>query len=211
MNHTPFARGRSKRGRQLCAFLLVYAGMAAGLWAQSTTLTALYSFCAQGGTVCTDGSLPYAGLLQATDGNFYGTTYSGGANASGTVYAVTPGGALTTLYSFCSQSNCADGRNPYAGLVQAMDGNVYGTTYSGGNFNDGTVFKSSLSGSLTTLFSFCAGRSFAPAATTLTRRSSRPQMGISMGQLLLVMLMPLFSKSPQPASKAQSHPSAVAW
>jgi uncharacterized repeat protein (TIGR03803 family) len=81
------------------------------------TLTTLYSFCAQSG--CTDGEYPVAGLVQGTDGNFYGTTPEGGANGGGTVFKITPTGTLTTLYSFCAQSGCTDGEDPVAGLVQA--------------------------------------------------------------------------------------------
>ena len=77
----------------------------------SGTLTTLYSFCSQSG--CTDGHSPYAGLVQATNGDFYGTTLYGGANPyCGTVFKITPSGTLTTLYSFCSQSGCTDGANP---------------------------------------------------------------------------------------------------
>src|ERR1022692_3421552 len=114
----------------------------------SGTLTTLYSFCAQSG--CTDGEYPVAGLVQATDGNFYGTTEYGGANSSGsgvnagTVFKITPSGTLTTLYNFCSQSNCTDGYFPCAGLVQATNDYLYGTTYSGGANNKGTVFSLSV-------------------------------------------------------------------
>jgi uncharacterized repeat protein (TIGR03803 family) len=94
------------------------------------TLTSLYSFCNEAN--CADGRWPYAGLLQATDGNFYGTTYLGGANDAGTVFQITPAGTLTTLYSFCSQTNCADGSGPWAALIQATDGNLYGVTGGGG-------------------------------------------------------------------------------
>ncbi len=123
----------------------------------SGALTTLYSFCSQSG--CTDGRAPYKALVQATDGNFYGTTYEGGANnpgIAGTVFKITPSGALTTLYSFCSQSGCTDGRGPYAALVQATDGNFYGTTVYGGANGNGTVFKITPSGALTTLYSFCS-------------------------------------------------------
>src|ERR1035441_10258658 len=78
------------------------------------------------------GGNPYAGLVQASDGNFYGTTFGRGVNGYGTVFKITPAGALTSLYSFCSQMNCADGEYPQAGLVQATDGNFYGTTPEGG-------------------------------------------------------------------------------
>ncbi len=86
--------------------------------------------------------------MQATDGNFYGTTYEGGAIDYGTVFKITPAGTLTTLYSFCSKTNCADGYIPYASLVQATDGNFYGTTTQGDGAygNGGTVFKITPSG-----------------------------------------------------------------
>jgi len=118
-------------------------------------VTTLYSFCSKSG--CADGASPYAGLVQAANGNFYGTTSGGGANGDGTVFEITPGGALTTLYSFCSQTGCTDGEFPYAGLVQGEDGNFYGTTF--GTFTAtryGTVFKITPGGKLTTLYSFCS-------------------------------------------------------
>jgi uncharacterized repeat protein (TIGR03803 family) len=121
----------------------------------SGTLKTLYSFCVRSG--CADGRSPYAGLVQGTDGNFYGSTLQGGANDSGTVFQITPTGTLKTLYSFCAQSSCADGQYPYAGLVQGTDGIFYGTTYQGGsNSNSGTVFAITSSGTLTTLYNFCA-------------------------------------------------------
>ncbi|MFZ0792418.1 MAG: choice-of-anchor tandem repeat GloVer-containing protein [Candidatus Korobacteraceae bacterium] len=110
---------------------------------RSGTLTVLYSFCSQ--PSCTDGSYPKAALMQASDGNFYGTTSSSGAYGQGTVFAITPSGSLTTLYSFCRQSGCPDGANPIAAVIQASDGNFYGTTYAGGANNSGTVFKLSVS------------------------------------------------------------------
>ena len=111
-------------------------------------LITFYSFCAQ--NQCQDGSDPYAGLVLGTDGNLYGTTRNGGTNGGGTVFSITPSARLTTLYSFTGRS---DGANPQATLVQANDGNFYGTTY-GGASNYGTVFKITPSGTLTTLHSF---------------------------------------------------------
>ena len=102
-------------------------------------LTTLYVFCVQ--FECPDGSGPEAGLVQGTDGNFYGTTSGGGANLSGTVFKITPEGTLATLYSFCNDVDCADGADPVAGLIQASDGNFYGTTKGGGANRQGTVFK----------------------------------------------------------------------
>jgi uncharacterized repeat protein (TIGR03803 family) len=75
-----------------------------------------------------DGARPGAALVQGVDGNLYGTTRAGGAGNSGTVFKVTPSGTLTTLYSFCAQSGCGVGVFPLAELVQATNGDFYGTT-----------------------------------------------------------------------------------
>ncbi len=129
----------------------------------SGKLTTLHSFCAVSG--CPDGLYPYAGLIQATNGDFYGTTEAGGSSVQvdacptgcGTVFKMTPSGELTTLYSFCSQSACADGSFPESGLIQASNGDLYGTTVGGGvNGDYGTIFRITPSGSLTTLYSFCS-------------------------------------------------------
>ena len=112
-------------------------------------LTTLYSFCAKSG--CKDGSNPMAPPIEATDGNFYGTTSGGGANASclpagcGTVFAITTSGVLKTLYDFCPQIGCPDGSKPYAALVQDTNGSFYGATHGGGANNDGTIFSLSVS------------------------------------------------------------------
>jgi len=122
-------------------------------------LTTLYSFCAQPN--CTDGGFPYAPLTQGTDGNLYGTASVGGTAGKGTAFRISKSGTLTTLYNFCSQPGCTDGYFPYAGLVEASDGNFYGTTYYGGAFTHcgigvgcGTVFSLSSGGVLNTLHSF---------------------------------------------------------
>jgi uncharacterized repeat protein (TIGR03803 family) len=117
------------------------------------TLTTLYTFCSQGGSFCGDGANPSAGLVLSSNGNFYGTTYSGGANGIGTVFELTPTGTLTTLYSFGSQSD--DGISPNA-LVEASNGDFYGTTEIGGANSAGTIFTITPSGTLTTLYSFCS-------------------------------------------------------
>lgn len=111
-----------------------------------------------------NGSNPFAGLVQGFDGNFYGTTYYGGANNSGTVFKITPAGKLITLYRFCTQSGCTDGAHPSASLVQASNGDFYGTTLAGGANDDGTVFKITLTGTLTTLHSFDGGDGLNPSA-----------------------------------------------
>ena len=88
-----------------------------------------------------DGSAPLGALLLSTDGNFYGTTAAGGPLAGGTIFKMSPSGTFTTLYNFCSLTNCDDGAAPYAGLVQDSHGTFYGTTSAGGGRNDGTVFS----------------------------------------------------------------------
>jgi uncharacterized repeat protein (TIGR03803 family) len=118
----------------------------------SGTLTTLYSF----GNTPSDGGEPQAGLVQGSDGNFYGTTVYGGENGLGTVFRISSNGTLTTLHSF----NISDGDSPVDGLVQGSDGNFYGTTPTGGNTNlnyglgYGTLFQITPSGTLTTLHSF---------------------------------------------------------
>ena len=147
-----------------CGIFLLWATAAIALPAQTTvaptvSFTSLHSFDG------TDGQFPSAALIQGTSGNLYGTTSNGGANNSGTVFKITANGALTTLYNFCSQSNCADGNTPEAGLIQATDGDFYGTTEGGGTNGSciivsiqgcGTVFKITPSGKLTTLYMFCS-------------------------------------------------------
>jgi uncharacterized repeat protein (TIGR03803 family) len=102
-------------------------------------LTTLHTFCKQTG--CPDGQVPDAGLVLATDGNLYGVTSSGGTVGSGTIFKVTPSGAFTSLYSFCSQAGCVDGDSPDGTLIQATNGDFYGTTFSGGTSGAGVVFS----------------------------------------------------------------------
>ena len=116
-------------------------------------LSDIYNFCAQ--TNCTDGSHPYTGLILGTNGDFYGTTELGGANNAGTVFKMTIGGKLTTLYSFCPKTGCTDGQTPTGTLVQASNGNFYGTTYAGGAYGGGTIFEITQSGTFKTLYNFC--------------------------------------------------------
>jgi uncharacterized repeat protein (TIGR03803 family) len=114
------------------------------------TLTILHSFNGS------DGAFATAELVQATDGTFYGTTETGGAQYSGTVFKITPGGNLTTLHSFCTQPGCSDGYQPDAAVVQGNSGNLYGTTQIGGANGFGEVFRITPKGKLKTLYSFCA-------------------------------------------------------
>jgi uncharacterized repeat protein (TIGR03803 family) len=104
--------------------------------------TVLYSFCSQQN--CTDGSQPSAGLI-AVNGKLYGTTYWGGStgcygSGCGVVFLVDPGARTEkVLHTFCTQQNCTDGANPYAGLTHVR-GRLYGTTQNGGAYSTGTVF-----------------------------------------------------------------------
>jgi len=95
------------------------------------SLTVLHSFNGS------DGAYPASTVIQGSDGNFYGTTSTGGANRVGTIFKITPNGTLTTLHSFSG----SDGAVPHGALVQATDGNFYGTTLYGGANGQGTVFR----------------------------------------------------------------------
>jgi uncharacterized repeat protein (TIGR03803 family) len=117
-------------------------------------LTTLYSFCSQ--TNCADGYYgTHSALVQAGDRNFYGTTLDGGTGG-GTVFKITPEGALTTLYTFCRL--CSAGGVAVAGLVQGTDGNFYGTTVSGTDegsvYPYGTIFRITPDGKITFLHAF---------------------------------------------------------
>ncbi|HVM60703.1 MAG TPA: choice-of-anchor tandem repeat GloVer-containing protein [Verrucomicrobiae bacterium] len=121
--------------------------------------TGTYSTLWQFGSSPTDGKSPEAGLVQGSDGFFYGTTSGGGTNGAGVVFRISSAGTLTTLWQFGSSPT--DGVGPVAGLVQGNDGFFYGTTLSGGTNNppygEGTVFRISSVGTLTTLHQFGSG------------------------------------------------------
>jgi uncharacterized repeat protein (TIGR03803 family) len=116
--------------------------------APSGTYTTLYSFAVSPN----DGDQPDAGLVQGSDGNFYGTTLEGGTNNDGIVFRISPTGSLTNLHTFSGYPN--DGDQPLAGLVQGSDGNFYGTTWLGGADEGGTIFRISPNGSFVNLYAF---------------------------------------------------------
>jgi uncharacterized repeat protein (TIGR03803 family) len=124
-------------------------------------LTTLAQICLKRG--CTDGAYPSSALILASDGNFYGTTSQGGFNGGGIVYRITPRGTLTTVYEFCGLGRCPD--PPVGGIIQASDGNLYGTT-AGGEFTIAIVFKLTLTleSALTTLHTFDTADVGSPAA-----------------------------------------------
>jgi uncharacterized repeat protein (TIGR03803 family) len=127
----------------LVAVVLGVAALAPSL-SRAADLTTLVSFCAQ--VDCADGGFPAGTLIADADGNLFGTTEGGGANGGGTVFEIarTATGYASTpivLYSFCAQANCTDGARPLAGLIADAKGNLFGTTFSGGANNNGTVFE----------------------------------------------------------------------
>ena len=99
----------------------------------------------------TNGSFPFAGLTKATDGSFYGVTSQGGASSNGTIFRITAQGQFTSLYSF---TNGTDGARPTAALLQASDGNFYGSAGYGGTYGNGTLFQVAPNGTMTILAQF---------------------------------------------------------
>jgi uncharacterized repeat protein (TIGR03803 family) len=127
--------------------------------------TIFYSFT--GGVGSDDGAAPYAALLLGSDGNFYGTTWAGGAYGLGSVFRLNAAGAETFLYSFCAggiEGGCADGSSPESAMIQASDGNYYGTAEGGGAHHAGNVFKVTPNGDLTVFYSF-SGDGEVPGST----------------------------------------------
>ncbi len=124
-------------------------------------VTVLHTFSAEANDFTNaDGSFPNGGLVQASDGNFYGVASGGGSGATGTIFRITPAGTFTALSSFEpleSDSGNGSGAYPYAALVQGQDGNFYGTATAGGLYGNGTIFKATSAGAVTTLYTFSAG------------------------------------------------------
>ena len=114
----------------------------------------------------TTGSAPFAPLIQARDGNFYGTTFQGGTMGGGVVYKSTPAGVVTVLHNF-DPNDALEGYAPYAGLVQATDGNLYGVTYYGGPYACGVAFKITPAGTYSVVYSFDQTQGGLPAPTPM--------------------------------------------
>jgi uncharacterized repeat protein (TIGR03803 family) len=102
---------------------------------------------------------PDTTMVQASNGELYGTTQAGGAYGQGTIFKLTLAGALTTLHSFCETQNtagdCLDGMSPYTALVQGTNGYLYGATQSNGAYGFGTIFRITPTGDFTTIHNFC--------------------------------------------------------
>jgi uncharacterized repeat protein (TIGR03803 family) len=114
-------------------------------------LTTLYYFCSQ--PLCADGSSPVAIVFDAS-GDIFGTTIAGGGYREGTLFEITAAGKFKVVHSFCASPTCADGNTPGA-LIIGKDGNLYGTTDTGGAAGAGTVFSSTPTGTFKVLHSFC--------------------------------------------------------
>jgi uncharacterized repeat protein (TIGR03803 family) len=142
---------QTHQSRKLALAFVILVILAIPSTAQTFTL--MHSFSGSGA----DGSNPYATLIQGFNGSLYGTTSAGGANGNGTVFSISTGGTLETVYSFCALTDCADGTDPRDSLLQAGNGNFYGVTFGGGvHDSPGTIFQLTESGTLTTLYTFCA-------------------------------------------------------
>jgi uncharacterized repeat protein (TIGR03803 family) len=117
--------------------------------ARGQTVTYLYTFGTNSGDPANPTSIGV--IAQGRDGKLYSTTPTGGADAYGTAFTITTGGALTKLYDF---NYSGVGGSPYGGLTLGTDGNFYGTTISGGAGGAGMVFKMTSTGQLTVLHNF---------------------------------------------------------
>src|SRR5207237_1128975 len=147
-----------------------------------------------------DGAYPYASLIQASDGFFYGTTSQGGPSGAGTVYRMDDSGTVTTLHAFA----LGDGACPYATLIQASDGFFYGTTSGGGASLAGTVYRMDASGTVTTLHAFARSDGASPYAALLqssdgylygTAQSGGPQNAGTVFRVTLQAPRPLVAGS----------------
>ena len=132
-----------------------FAGQGAGTFWKVTLdgkFTTLYTFCPSFG--CADGVSPN-GIMQASDGNFYGTTPGWGKFYAGTIFQISPTGQFNLLYTFCSLANCADGGYPGFPPIQGSDGNFYGVTSTGGLGKGGVIYELTPSGTYSVLYNFC--------------------------------------------------------
>jgi uncharacterized repeat protein (TIGR03803 family) len=151
----------------------LYGTTANGGWAQCGTIFKMstaglllqsYPFpCKAGGAFPSNSA-----LLQASDGNFYGTTSEGGIQNQGTIFKMTPDFQVSILYTFQGHTKgTVDGALPTGGLIQATDGNLYGTTYKGGATGAGTLFQISTGGAYRLLYSFNGAAGAIPQGTLM--------------------------------------------
>jgi uncharacterized repeat protein (TIGR03803 family) len=131
----------------------------------SGAVTSLVSFTSTSGLV--PGTTPSTNLLLGSDGKMYGTTTSGGAGGLnlGTIYSITTAGVFTNLMSFTGTAGTAPGSSPISALVQGADGNLYGSTTTGGAGGFGTVYRCTTAGSFTSLAAFTGTTGALPGTT----------------------------------------------
>lgn len=137
--------------------LLIFAAGASPSQGKGLPVTILYDFCPQGG--CSRTNSP-AGLLADGNGNLFGTNADGGTHGGGTIFElsfnkISNSWQYSELYDFCALTSCADGKMPYATLIEDGQGNLYGTTSQGGDTGWGIVFEFTTNHVLNLLYSFC--------------------------------------------------------
>ncbi len=134
------------------AVALVAAALPQSARAQAVTVSTMVNFDG------TNGDTPYTALTLGSDGNFYGTTSALSADRSteGTIFQLTPAGALSTQYTFAYQNDANPVGSRPNGLVQGSDGSIYGTNFQGGN-GRGTVFRFAPGGALGAIHTFTGG------------------------------------------------------
>ena len=150
------------RGIRMVTLALLVLGLT--VCAQAQTLNYFADF--NGG----NGWEPYASVVQATDGNFYGAATNGIYGGGGNLFRMTPTGKITSFYKFCSEPNCADGGDAISAPILGSDGNLYGVTAGGGGSGitgdaGGTVFQMTLDGKYTVVYTFCSVSNCADGAT----------------------------------------------
>lgn len=131
-------------------------------------LTFIYNFDGAHGATPNSGA-----LIQGTESSFYGTTQRGGTYGEGVIFQLTPQGVVTVLHNFGDPNFLNDGTNPYAGLLQATDGNFYGVTASGGSYGYGVIFQLRPDGTYSTLYNFDGTHGAAPESTPLQHTNGK--------------------------------------
>lgn len=151
-NDGSFVRGRLVRAQGNLYGTALFGGVNGDgtvfEYSKNGTFTVLHAFNG------TDGEFPEHGVTRDSAGNLYGATAFGGAHGEGAVYEIAAGGTFSTVYSFTGGT---DGGFLYGGVDHDGQGNVYGSTASGGANSNGTVFELAPNGTLTTLYNFTGG------------------------------------------------------
>jgi uncharacterized repeat protein (TIGR03803 family) len=171
--------------------------------------TTLYTF--QGST---DGGNPLRGVVQGSDGLFYGIADQGGAGGAGVIFQLTVSGnaaTLNPLYAF--QPLSGDGTDPIGKLIQASDGNFYGTTSTGGASSDGTIFRVNVAGNFTTLYNFSDDGDGGDPIAGLTQGSNGKLYGTTAGEADssgTIFVVDLSLSAPVPQANLFTPASAIA-